>query len=365
MLKKLISLCFFGVLAFSNGPASASSAYREFRVGDWSVGAYRDNRTRQFSNCMATGQYRSGISLFVFVSRSLDWLLAFSHPDWRLSPGQKFPIQMNFDQRAPLHLQAEAISSNLVGVPMPATGPVVEAFRQSYVLRAFALGNRFEFNLTGTSRLLVEMVHCVRTELAIERGEPPPVLAQPAPARPPAQTPIPARRESSVSPHSTEMQLLATRIASNLLLQAQLPNARLLAPSEVPSEFREVAADGVAFVSDAGLGLVRLIRSSDGNSSQMVASNLIASDATACKGEFASARSTSLVDNDVVTRASVACRQSETGFSTNYYIVERRGFGFVVVGVLNADRDGAPGGARPGIGEAALQLAVSKAAATP
>jgi hypothetical protein len=109
---------------------------------------------------------------------------------------------------------------------------LISAFRASYCMTVYASGQKFLFNLDGTSRHMMELVHCVQTELALEIGESPPSFAsQPSvqPPRPSATTPAAPRADA-------ELELAATRIASNLLLQAGLPNARLLSSAETPAD---------------------------------------------------------------------------------------------------------------------------------
>jgi hypothetical protein len=52
------------------GLAGAAGPLRPFKHGFWEGGAYTDDRTSVFTHCSADVGYASGISLFVFTTRS-------------------------------------------------------------------------------------------------------------------------------------------------------------------------------------------------------------------------------------------------------------------------------------------------------
>ncbi len=112
-----------------------------------------------------------------------------------------------------------------------------------------------------------------------------------------------------------------------MLLQAKLPNAHLLAPDETPDGLRGF---GVAWASDAGAGAVKIIDATAGQTGQDIASQLISSDASACKGDFASGRSSELVDNSIVTKAFVGCK-SASGMKSARYLIYQGGTDHFIV----------------------------------
>ena len=65
-----------------------------------------------------------------------------------------------------------------------------------------------------------------------------------------------------------------------------------------------------------------------------LASEIINSDAQRCKGKFASARSSDLVDSDVVFRAMTSCSDSEHETGTQYFMAPRPKGGFVAFSVM-------------------------------
>jgi hypothetical protein len=67
-----------------------------------------------------------------------------------------------------------------------------------------------------------------------------------------------------------------------------------------------------------------------------LASQVIAGDAQSCKGKFASARYSELIDSDVVVRAVTSCSDSERETEAQYFIAPRPAGGFVAFAVLTA-----------------------------
>jgi hypothetical protein len=143
--------------------AQARGPYGSIKVAGWSGGAYTDDHTGEFSNCIASANYKSGINFGVLVTKNVTWALAFSHPNWSLTPGQKIPIVLSFDGRNTFNVNGVAMAAAGVIVPMPDNSDLVKSFRAARTMSAFAQGNLFQFNLNGTSVLLPALVTCVKT----------------------------------------------------------------------------------------------------------------------------------------------------------------------------------------------------------
>jgi hypothetical protein len=234
---------------------------------------------------------------------------------------------------------------------------LIAAFRGAYQMQVFAAGKAYLFNLDGTSRLMIQLYQCVQTQLAIERGEPPPNFTE-APARSASLPPVPAPQADAPN---ARLELAAMRIASNLLLQARLPNARLLSSAETPAALR---GRGVVWTSNAGVGAVELLSAQAAKDPQEVASSLINSDANTCKGDFASGRSSELVDNKVVTKARTACKDSTGSRGFRYFIVTGPGGEFVVYELGNNSVEQAPPEDSP-LADPVFEAAAVRAAVTP
>jgi hypothetical protein len=136
------------------------------------------------------------------------------------------------------------------------------------------------------------------------------------------------------------LELAATRIASNLLLQAGLPNAHLLSPAEAPAALKGL---GATWTSAAGVGSVVVLPSTAGHDASQVALSMIVGGANTCKGEFAAGRSTALVDDTLVTKAFAACVDSSGTRNVHYFVLHRDGSWYVVYAVVPLDKPGGNG----------------------
>jgi S1-C subfamily serine protease len=165
----------------------AAGPYGSISVGNWRGGAYTSDKDGSFSNCAAGATYQSGVYFMVSVNADLSWVLGFAHPDWKLTPGEAFPLALTFDGQNAVHVQGMPIGAHLVGVAMPTNSSLISQFRKAKTMTAFAQNQLFQFSLNQTAELLPSLVNCVvsvrkngiahATEFAI---------AKPPAAKPPA-----------------------------------------------------------------------------------------------------------------------------------------------------------------------------------
>jgi hypothetical protein len=247
-------------------PVHARGPYGSISVAGWSGGAFTDDRTGEFSSCIVTADYKSGINFGVLVSKTYNWVLAFSHPNWTLSAGQKFPIVLSFDGRNTFNVNGAATSGNTVLVPMPDNSALIRSFRAAHTMSAFAQGNLFQFDLSGTSVLIPALVACVKTINAsgiaaatnftafTANTVPKQVTPQTPPTSPTTASSLqPARPQEG----SAELQLEAMQMASNFILKAaSLSHPTLVSRSQTPVS---VASTGAAWKADNATGFVRII----------------------------------------------------------------------------------------------------------
>ena len=144
-------------------PAHARGPYGSIRVAGWSGGAFTDDRTGQFSNCIASATYKSGINFGVVVSSGMTWALAFNHPNSTLVAGQKYPLVLSFDGRNSFNVDGVAVPGAGIIVPMPDNSALIQSFRVARTMTILSDGKPVQFNLTGTSVLLPALVTCVKT----------------------------------------------------------------------------------------------------------------------------------------------------------------------------------------------------------
>lgn len=329
--------------------------------GLWQGGAYNDDNSRKFSHCAAWASYRSGITMLVAVDRQYGWRIGFTNPAWNLTLGRDIPLTISFDGAAPWAGVANVIDRQTAKVEMQTSSALINSFRQAYGMTIEAEGQTFRFALDGTSRLMVDLARCVTNSLAIERGELPQTFVESTPTQPPAK---PAAPTTAVTPNPApantqaarlEFQIAATRIASNLLLQAKIPNARLLSTTEVPAGLQ---GRGAVWTSDVGMGTVDVLPASVGKDVQQTASYILLDDAGSCKGDFASSRASELVDNRVLVKATSMCTDSSGPRTFRYFIMQIDQATFAVYSLAG---NGASFSTQSGMQEADFQAAAVRA----
>ncbi len=333
------------------GTANAAGPFRPFQFGLWSGGAFTNDQTGDFSHCAAGVPYVSGITMHAVVNRSFGWSLGFVHPQWALKPKTQIPIELHFDGGPAFNLYGNVLLPNVVEVSMPDNSKLINTFRSSLQMVARAQGQFFTFNLNGTSRIMIELVNCAKTALALERGQPGPTSAV-LPLQPVAPLQSPAASQEALL---EEMQL-----ATNFLLATRLSNARVLTRSETPIA---LSPFGAAWKADHAVGGVKIFPLRPDLTGLTIASDLIGADSRTCKGRFASARSSELVDSDVVFRAATSCMESGNERSAEYFIAPRPTGGFVaflVIAVTEEERQATTGSEKLDVfKKAALSAVVS------
>lgn len=329
----VLGLVVAGFLSIAS--AQARGPYGSIGVPNWSGGAFTDDQTGTFSNCIASAPYKSGITLYVVVGANLNWSLGFSDGNWQLATGQVFPLALTFDGQSPFNVSATVLSGQLAMVPMPDNSALIAQFRKAKRMSAFAAGQLFQFDLNGTAVLLPSLVNCVNKTKQFgvaNAGD----FAVRIPSNKVAAATPPAvggsLKPDGPNAVSPDMQIEAIELASNFILKTGLRNPRVLSRAETPIA---VAAGGAAWRSDEAFGFVRIVPPSDGVKGLDVASAVVANDAKDCKGKFASGRTSELVDSDVVFRGFSSCDDSDGARFSQYFIVSRRKGGFVLFSVVS------------------------------
>jgi hypothetical protein len=278
-----------------------------FQLGQWRGGVYSNDQTGGFSHCVVTAPYKSGIAMTVFALRDFSWGLGFANPAWSLQPGTQIPISLIFDNGDPIAVMGTVIPGTppIVRVPMPSNSQLLNSFRGATLMTALAQGHHFGFRLDGTSRLMPALANCVRGALAAEGGSTP-------------------RNQAS------ETAIEEMRLATNFLLAAGLANARVIDRAQSSTTL----AAWTGWKSDSGRGAVKIYHAKPSQSGLDLASELIAGDSQSCKGKFASARSSELVDDDVVVSARVFCGSASGETTLQYFITPFHKTDFAVFAVF-------------------------------
>jgi S1-C subfamily serine protease len=154
-LAVLLGGMFYGSSVMARGP------YGSINVGNWKGGAYTNDQTGSFSHCAAGARYASGVYFLVTIDSNGGWGLGFTHDDWKLTPGQAFPLTLTFDGQQPFNVHGVPIADKLVRVPMPSNSALIAQFRKAKTMTAYTQGQLFQFNLDQTGQLLPVLANCV------------------------------------------------------------------------------------------------------------------------------------------------------------------------------------------------------------
>ena len=290
---------------------------RNFKVGDWTAGAYSNDTTRQFSHCAATGTYGSGISVLFSISRDFHWSMGFAHPSWKLQPGAVYDIAFTVDDMQPILAKARAVKTLFVEVDLDGSGELFARFRRGRVLHVAAASQVFSFNLTGTSQLLPALLTC-----AANRGSAVQTAANPfetKPAKSGASTP-------RVDPNTVAE---ATALAANLLSAAGIQGFTLLGPNDRP----EIEGNA-RWLQGEVLGTINIMSNVPAGEFKNIPAYLIGYNAKACKGTFFSG---AIPDETVeIGRVFTTCQRDDITSTDYYLIVPRRAGGAYLISTFSA-----------------------------
>jgi S1-C subfamily serine protease len=157
---RLVTLILSSMFLLAAGPvALAAGPFGSIRVGAWSGGAYTNDSTGAFSHCAAGTSYQNGVNLILGQNADSSWLLGFANPNFHLTTGETFPIDVTFDGQSEARLFGTANSAILVTAVLPPNA--AQQLRKSSMMVAVAKGATFQFNLTSTGPLLPVLANCV------------------------------------------------------------------------------------------------------------------------------------------------------------------------------------------------------------
>ncbi len=160
----------------------------EFNVRGWVVGAYSDNRTGQFTHCATSVPYRSGTTLFFYLSRSYQWSMGLHNPMWRSMPGASIELMYYIDSGPPTRVRALVNNLGMVSIPLADSRALFETFKRGRRLFVVDSRERFGFDLTNSSKALAAVYDCVQRH-SIGRSPPPGLTPEPMPGPGPAPAP--------------------------------------------------------------------------------------------------------------------------------------------------------------------------------
>ena len=163
MLLVALRMSLVAVIAlFFSSQQSDAKLYKRFKVNAWKGGIYTDNKTGEFSHCVASAKYKSGITLFFSVTRTFNWQVGFSKPSWKLTVGNKYPVRYQVDRHKVFSGKARAVTKVLAVVKLPAKAKLFNQMRRGRLLKVKAGDDLLKFKLTSTKKLLSRLLRCAK-----------------------------------------------------------------------------------------------------------------------------------------------------------------------------------------------------------
>jgi len=321
-----------GLLMVSAADNTRAAVVENFRLGGWNGNAYTDDKSGQFSTCVAAADYRSGITLYVQVDASYNWAIGFSAPHWNLNVGADIPLQYRIDRGAWQHGVAKATSKNLARMQMPPNGYIITRFRRGRTLYVHDGTYDYEFRLTGTSKLMARMARCVERNSARFGVAPNLGAAQPAKT----ETPPPAASDP-------QLAVEATQALFNLMGSAGISGLKL-----IPDGQRETDLNGLHAVAadDARTLVAHIFAPGSYASEQELMSLAVADSQKACsEGSFSSGSERITEGGKDIYTGYANCETGDHQLIERIAIVKRKAGGVFVYGV--ADTYVGEGGGAP------------------
>lgn len=304
--------------------------------GIWEGGVHFSDRTGQFSSCIVSAPYKSGILMLVMIDRNYLWDLGFSSKRWNLRVGDKIGLQYRIDSGRWSQTSATVYAKNAVRLPMQGKSNIVDRFRRGRTLELRDANQSYFFNLTGTSRMMVRLVQCVRQQLAREKATGTARVANTPSV--PSKSKTGGSKQVATAPASTNRynddHLVAegTRVLSNFIASASLRNSTILSPAAVPESLK--FAHSVATAS----GQVVFVFVTPGEakmSRQTVISALSSKVEAACQGDYLSGTSRKKVTGVSVSTGFAACDRSGDVTQIRYVVTPRAQGGIYLIGLIS------------------------------
>lgn len=314
--------------AFSTLVGIGTVSARELRTWashGWNVGAYSNDRTGEFSHCAAGASYRSGIYLVFSVGRFFSWSMGFANPQWKLTPGAKYPIRYTIDDRIPATTEASAISENMVEITLPPNTGMFELFRKGRLLRVEGSGQNFFFQLDNTSAVLKEVLDCATAYASS------PVTTSDG------RNPFVPQQSTRPSVSSSDRNLAGFRAEATAVIANVLASSGL-SGFKVVEDLKPDAAAHAIWTAPGLLGALKILEAENPENSSTI---IMAMDAQGCKNNFLSGRLPTSEPN--VVRAKTACSSGSSDSILIEYTIVRRPRGgsyvFSVIGSENAPKE--------------------------
>jgi hypothetical protein len=368
MFKLLAKTC-LTLVAFSV-PSFAGSV-ETFKVGAWSGEAFVSDQDGSFLSCIATANYRNGISMSIQIDKTYGWVLGFGSPQWNLTPGHTFTMQYRIDRSAWFSATATTSTPKLVTMPMPYDPSMISRFRRGNKLYVYDGSYTYDFRLTGTSRVVSRLSKCVDLHaarsnaaqgLGANNAQNQPADSQPSPSVSAPTAAAPELAETTITnDNDPALQLEATQKMFALIGYAGLSDIKL-----IPSDQLEEDLTGYHAVAEGNARL--LVTHIVSNSAAMSENQLIESSITAeekkCEGDFESSSGRKTSGGTKIHIGEIRCIEGDFELHERYVIAPRGKGGYYFIGTRDeymGEGGGAPRSPADKLDDKAFQSAAINA----
>jgi hypothetical protein len=341
----LIAAC---LLVFAAPDVAEAKLYRSLSIGSWKGGVYTSNKTGEFSHCAVSAKYKSGITLLFSVTRGLVWQVGFSKKTWELELGKKYPVRYQVDKRKIMDGRARAATKKMTVITLPGSSRLFNQMRRGRVLKVKAGNDLLKFNLTGTNKMLSMLLRCARRNKNLMVNQPrlsndlestpetnnpfaeKTTATQPATPTPPQKSP-PVRRTGIPGAHYSEAaNWLKKTLANSDILYRVVRNE-----GKAQKMYRKHA---VIWRVGKKTGIIGTMRILTRREPDKLANTVLANEARACKGSFASRfMEEDSVGEKKIVRLLTTCKK-ESGKLVNVYfaLTKRQAGGTYLVMLISS-----------------------------
>ncbi len=152
-------LAFPALLLFFSNYAEAKNIVLGYS-GEWEISKNVSDTDGAFVSCVSMGEYKSGTNVFFSVSKNFDWAISFSGSRVRYRKGDRVSVYMNIDGSKNFIYQGYSPIDNMIRIGLPDSSDLFNNFRSGYRLNVSTSGFETSFNLTGTARMLTDLLVC-------------------------------------------------------------------------------------------------------------------------------------------------------------------------------------------------------------
>jgi len=323
----------------SQMPGASGEAYAatlETRdVRDWTMSAYTNDETGDFSHCAIYARYRNGLLLLISVDRDDDYTLGFSGEALSFERSSEVPVDVSVDGRV-VGRTAFAIDTDHISLFIAKGAPIIRRLKRGRRITARIDGETYLFDLENSAYALERAEDCVADHLRRgSRSEPKRTArADPEATTGPATDIATGPDRTGNTGDRLATHLEATILSANLLAGLPLDDWRLLAPDTIP-QFAE-RYDAFWRSEEVIGGVMLFLPGSETVTATSLRRDIVSDDAASCAGNFTSAQAATSAPG---THFVVSCSAIDAPWSSFYSIVERPRGGHVVFATASVGAD--------------------------